>query len=166
MSKIGKKLIEIPKGVEVKLEGQSVIAKGEKGELSVEIHPKVNVEVKEEGIVVSVKDPSIKLQKALWGTFRSLINNLVLGVSEGYEKKLEIVGVGYKAVVADNKLVLNVGYSHSVELKIPEELEVKVDKNTITVRGIDKQLVGEFAAKTRAVRKPEPYKGKGIKYDD
>lgn len=166
MSKIGKKLIIVPGGVEVSFSDGVFKAKGAKGESTLPVHPDVRLEIKDDGVHVSVNDPEDRLQRALWGTFRSLVKNVIIGVSEGFKKKLEIVGVGYKAVVTDNKLVLNVGFSHPVEMEIPEGVEVKVEKNTVGISGIDKQLVGEFAAQTRAVKKPEPYKGKGIKYDD
>jgi len=166
MSKIGKKIITVPEGVEVKASGQVLTIKGPKGELALDLHPDVTVDTVDDGIKVGVKDPDDRLQRALWGTFRSLVQNNITGVSEGFEKKLEIVGVGYKAEVSPDKLTLNVGYSHPVELEIPEGLEVKVEKNKILVSGIDRQVVGQFAAQTRAVRKPEPYKGKGIRYED
>lgn len=166
MSKIGKKIITIPEGVEVKASGSVLTTKGPKGELALELHPDVTVEVADDGIKVGVKDPEDRSQRALWGTFRALVQNNVTGVSEGFQKRLEIVGVGYKAEVSPDKLTLNVGYSHPVELEIPKGLEVKVEKNKISVSGIDRQVVGQFASQTRAVRKPEPYKGKGIKYED
>ena len=166
MSKIGKKIIIIPEGVEVKALDQVLNVKGPKGELTLNLHPDVTVDVVDDGIKVGVKDPENRLQRALWGTFRSLVQNNVTGVIEGFEKRLEIVGVGYKAEVSSDKLTLNVGYSHPVELEIPDGLEVKVEKNKIFVSGIDRQAVGQFASQTRAVRKPEPYKGKGIKYED
>jgi len=166
MSKIGKKSIAIPDKVEVKLSGSVLSAKGPKGELSLDIHPSALIEIKDKEIKVSVKNPLEPLDKALWGTFRSLAQNLVTGVSEGYQRKLEIVGVGFRAEKAGDKLILNVGFSHPVEFLVPKELEVSVEKNIIIISGVDKQAVGQFAAKVRAVRKPEPYKGKGIKYDD
>jgi|SRR3989344_3205267 len=164
MSKIGKKSIIIPDSVQVSLSEAVVKVKGPKGEITVAMHPKVLAMQKEKTLAVSVKNPDDRRQKALWGTFRSLLNNAVVGVTTGFEKKLEIVGVGYKAQIAGDKLTLNLGYSHPIVLVVPNGLEVKVEKNTITVSGIDKQLVGEFSALIRSKRKPEPYKGKGVKY--
>ncbi len=166
MSRIGKKPIEIPAGVDVKLEQDQIIVKGKNGELKQEILPIVKVEVKDNQILLKVKDPEDKRQKALWGLFGSLIKNMIIGVTEGYEKKLEVVGVGFKVNLQGDTLVLNVGYSHPVEFKLPKGISANVEKNTISISGIDKQLVGETAAQIRRIRKPEPYKGKGIKYAD
>jgi large subunit ribosomal protein L6 len=168
MSRVGKKPIVIPEGVEVKLDQDVLTVKGSKGQLTQSINKLVDVSVdeKEKQVVVSVKKENDSRQKAMWGLFRSLIMNMVLGVTEGFEKKLEINGVGYKANAAGKKLTLNVGYSHPVEFDIPEGIACTVEGNVITVQGIDKQLVGEIAANIRKVRKPEPYKGKGIKYVD
>jgi len=166
MSRIGKKPIDIPEAVDVKQDNGFVVVKGKKGELKQELHSKVKVEIKDKQIIIVVNDPEETQQKALWGLFRSLINNMVLGVTEGFEKKLEINGVGYKAMVNGKNLILNVGYSHPVEFNIPVGIECSVEKNVIIIKGIDKQLVGEVAANIRKVRKPEPYKGKGIKYSD
>lgn len=166
MSKIGKKTIIIPADVQVVIKGHEVSVKGPKGELNQVLHPKVLVEMAGEKLTVKVKAPENSRQAALWGTFRSIMNNMVRGVSEGFEKKLEIVGVGFKAQVATGKLTLNLGYSHPIVLSIPKGLEVKVEKNTISVIGADKQLVGQFAAIIRSQRVPEPYKGKGVKYSD
>ncbi|MDP3993745.1 MAG: 50S ribosomal protein L6 [bacterium] len=164
MSKIGKKPITIPEGVEVNIAGQTLNVKGPKGHLTVELHPSVAVKSAEGQLAVSVPNPDNRKQRALWGTFRSLVQNAITGVSAGFERKLEISGVGYRASVADGKLVLNIGFSHPVELPIFPGLEVKVEKSIITVSGIDKQEVGQFAALVRSRKKPEPYKGKGIKY--
>src|SRR3989338_423223 len=166
MSKIGKKLIIIPDGVQVSISGSLVSVKGPKGEQGLTLHPKVSAEIADKQIKVSVKNPEDRRQKALWGTFRSLLASAVMGVTKGFEKKLEIVGVGYKASVAVDKLVLNLGFSHPIELVIPKDMEVKVEKNVITIRGWSKQEVGEFVDHVRSQRKPEPYKGKGIKYSD
>lgn len=164
MSKIGKKPITIPEAVQVSVAQDKVIVKGPKGELAVPIHRKVKVEQADGEIKVSVPNPEDKRQRALWGTMRALINNAVVGVKDGFEKKLEILGVGYKAAVSGSKLVLSLGFSHPVEMEIPEGLNVALEKNTITVSGSSRQAVGEFAATVRSKRKPEPYKGKGIKY--
>jgi large subunit ribosomal protein L6 len=172
MSRIGKKPIEIPTGVEVKVEGQKIAIKGRQGELSWEIRPEIKVEVKENKIFVSPKkevsqeEPSglDKKTRAFWGTSRALLANMIKGVTAGFEKKLEIQGVGFRAEVEGENLVLYVGFAHSVKLKIPKELKVSVDKNIINVSGTDKGTVGQFAATIRKVKPPEPYKGKGIRY--
>lgn len=164
MSKIGKKLIIIPQGVQVAVRDGLVMVKGPKGELQEVLHPKVLIQISGNEISVAVKNPLDRRQKALWGTFRALVSNMIKGVTEGYAKQLEIIGVGYKASVSGDKLVLNVGYSHPIELPVPKGLETKVEKNLVSVSGTDKQLVGQYASNIRAIRPPEPYKGKGIKY--
>ena len=166
MSRIGKNPITIPSGVQITLTNTEIKVKGPKGELTQALHRLVKVEQNDQVLTVSVKNELDKAQRALWGLYRSLIQNMVLGVSEGYKKELEINGVGYKAEVRGKVLVLNVGYSHPVEFKIPEGIAIEVNKNVITITGIDKQFVGEIAANIRKVRKPEPYNGKGIKYLD
>ena len=166
MSRIGKKPIVIPSGVTVDLKDQTLKVKGPKGELVLEIHPKVTVEHKDSEMIVSVKHPDVKSERALWGLFRALINNMVQGVTSGFTKILEINGVGYKAALTGKKLVLNLGYSHPIEMEVPAGLEAKVEKNTITITGSDRQSVGQFAAVIRSQREPEPYKGKGIKYQN
>jgi len=166
MSRIGKKPIAIPSGVTVDLKDQTLKVKGPKGELVLEIHPKVTVEHKDSEMIVSVKHPDVKSERALWGLFRALINNMVQGVTSGFTKILEINGVGYKAALTGKKLVLNLGYSHPIEMEVPAGLEAKVEKNTITITGSDRQSVGQFAAVIRSQREPEPYKGKGIKYQN
>ena len=163
MSRVGKKPIEIPQSVEVKITGQQVNIKGAKGELSQVVRPEIKVEVKEGKIFVTTQMET-KKSKALWGLTRALLQNMIKGVTEGYEKKLEIEGVGYRANLEGQDLVLNVGFSHSVKIKAPEGIKFSVEKNIITISGIDKGLVGQIAAKIRRVRPPEPYKGKGIKY--
>ena len=191
MSRIGKKPIEIPKGVEVKIEGDLVKIKGPKGELSQKIRPEIKVEIKDSyppttrgarseregggGVGVPPKEraprkifvlPQIetKKTKAFWGLTRSLLANNIRGVIEGYEKKLQIEGLGYKAEMEGENLVLRVGFSHPVKIKTPKGIKFSVDKNIIAISGIDKELVGQVAAKIRKVRPPEPYKGKGIRY--
>ena len=166
MSRIGKMPIEILDNVEIKLDNGLVSVKGPKGELTQEISPYVNLDIQEKQVIVTVKNAEDHNQNALWGLFRSLINNMVLGVTTGFEKKLEINGVGYKAAMSGKKLTLNVGYSHPVEFEIPEGITCQVEGNVVTISGISKQQVGEVAANIRKVRKPEPYKGKGIKYID
>ncbi|MDP7423119.1 MAG: 50S ribosomal protein L6 [bacterium] len=165
MSRIGKKPVPVPKGVEIKVDGQTVTVKGKKGDISFSHHPEMEI-VLEEG-AISVKRPSEKKShKALHGLTRALIANMVHGVTEGFEKRLEIVGVGYKARMAEGKLELNMGFSHPVLMEVPKGLEVEVPKPIkIVIRGISKHDVGEFAAKIRDVRPPEPYKGKGIRYE-
>ncbi len=166
MSRIGKKPVVIPTGVTVDINGQTLKIKGPKGELSLEVHPKVNVEKTDSEVLVKVSSEENKQQKALWGLHRALINNMVSGVTSGFSKVLEVNGVGYKAELSGNKLTLNLGYSHPIVLEVPVGLEIKVEKNVITISGIDRQLVGQFAAVIRSKREPEPYKGKGIKYQD
>jgi large subunit ribosomal protein L6 len=163
MSRIGKKLILIPESVEVKIEGQKVTAKGPKGEISKEIRPEINAELKESHLLVSPKIEK-KNTNAFWGLTRALIANMIKGVAEGYEKKLEIEGLGYRASLEGEDLLLFVGFTHSVKIKCPQGIKFLVEKNVITVSGADKELVGEIASKIRKIRPAEPYKGKGIKY--
>jgi len=166
MSRIGNKPINLPQGVSATLEDTSVTVKGPKGTLSMNAHPSMNIAINENDITVQRQDDS-KTQRTLHGTTRSLIVNLVQGVTEGYTKKLKMIGVGYRAQLRGNKLVINAGYSNPVEMDVPEGISVEVVKNTeIVVTGINKQLVGEYAANIRAVRRPEPYLGKGIRYID
>lgn len=167
MSRIGNKVITLPAGVNVNVaEGNFVTVKGPKGELSFQFNSEL--EIGTEGTECVVKRPNdTKLMKMLHGTTRALLNNMVVGVSEGFKKQLDINGVGYRAQLQGNKLVVSAGYSHVVEKEIPKGLSLELPKNTtIIVSGIDKQLVGQFAAEIREIRKPEPYKGKGIKYAD
>ena len=165
MSRIGLKVIEIPEGVEVKNDNNLVTVKGPKGELSQQLHADMIINV--DGNELTVERPNnSKLNKSLHGTTRSLIANMVEGVHKGYEKSLEIQGVGYRAQKQGNKLVVSAGYSHPVEIEQPEGIEFDVPTNTkIIVKGIDKELVGALSSKIRAIRKPEPYKGKGIRYE-
>lgn len=164
MSRIGKKPIQIIENVEVKIKDQNVIIKGPKGEISQEISSEIGVEKKEGKILVFPKKKT-KKTAALWGLTRALLQNHLKGVTEGFEKKLEMRGIGYRAFLEGEKILrLDVGFSHSVELAIPKGLEVSLEKNIIKVSGINKQMVGGFAAKIREIRKPEPYKGKGIRY--
>lgn len=166
MSRIGKKIITIPNGVTVTLDATLIKVKGPKGELSQKIHPDVTITQDAEGLKVTVKDPEIKDQRALWGLFGSLLKNMIIGVTEGYAKSLEVNGVGYKVALQGKKLVLQVGYSHPVEFPLPAGVNAVVEGNVIKLDSADKQLVGEMAAQIRKIRKPEPYKGKGIKYTD
>ncbi|MBU0597949.1 50S ribosomal protein L6 [Patescibacteria group bacterium] len=166
MARIGKKPVSIPADVEVKINNQFISVKGPKGSLERNFHHRTIFEQKGDEIHVSVRKPNEKRSREIWGTTRVLLANMVLGVTKGFEKKLEINGVGFRASITGKKLVLNVGFSHSVEFIIPENIEAKVEKNIISVAGIDKQVVGEVAAQIREIKKPEPYKGKGIKYVD
>ncbi|WP_017473649.1 50S ribosomal protein L6 [Amphibacillus jilinensis] len=165
MSRIGFKILEIPEGVEVKNENNLVTVKGPKGQLTRQLHEDMIINI--DGNELTVARPSeSKKHKALHGTTRSLIANMVEGVHKGYEKALEIQGVGYRAQMQGNKLVVSAGYSHPVEVEQPEGIEFDVPANTkVIVKGIDKELVGAIAANIRAIRKPEPYKGKGIRYE-
>ena len=166
MSRIGKQPIVLEDGVEAEIDARSIKIKGSKGELEVHIPPKVKLEQKENEIIVSVDNPENSRFVAFWGLARSLIANAVEGVTKGFEKKLEVNGVGYKVALKGKNLNLNLGYSHPIDFAIPEGIEAKVEGNEITISGIDKQLVGETASQIRSLRKPEPYKGKGIKYSD
>lgn len=165
MSRVGKKPIEIPAGVTVALDNNHVTVKGPKGELSRTFH--ADIEIKVEDNVINISRPSdAKEHRALHGTTRAVLANMVEGVSKGFERSLELVGVGYRASKQGNKLVLNVGYSHPVEIEPEAGLEVEVPANTkVIVRGTDKERVGALAANIRDVRPPEPYKGKGIRYE-
>jgi len=166
MSRIGRLPIEIPKGVDIKVdEDNNVIVKGQKGTLSKSFHKDMIIKIEDNTLTVQ-RPSEDKLHKSLHGLTRTLLSNMVDGVTKGFEKILEINGVGYRALKQGNKLVLTLGYSHPVEMEEPEGITVEVPaQNKIIVKGIDKQAVGEFAAKIRSKREPEPYKGKGIKYD-
>ena len=165
MSRIGKKGIVVDEKTEVSIDKGLVSVKGAKGSLQRQFRPAVKIEIN--GKNISFLPEKINKQtKALWGTYASHINNMIEGVNKGFEKKLILEGVGFKSEVKGNKLVLALGFSHLVEVAIPEGLAVKAEKNLITFSGIDKELVGQFAAKIRALKKPEPYKGKGFRYHD
>ena len=164
MSRIGKKPVIIPAGVTAKVDGQSITVKGGKGELSFTAPDDVSVALAEGKIVVAPRNDSTRA-RAMWGTARSMVNNLVTGVSKGFERKLEITGVGYKAVVAGKTLRLSLGYSHDLTFPVPTGIAIAAPKPTeISIAGIDKRQVGQTAAEIRALRPPEPYKGKGVKY--
>lgn len=165
MSRIAKKPIQIPEKTDVTVEGNEVRVKGPNGELVRTFRPIIDIAV-EDGTVTVRKKSDSKQARALWGTYASHIRNMMEGVNRPFEKKLEVNGIGYRVNVSGGKLVLSVGYSHDVELSIPDGLDVSVEKNVITISGINKEEVGLFAAQVRDVRKPEPYKGKGIKYSD
>ncbi len=166
MSRVGKLPIELPEGTTARIENNTVFVKGPKGELYQTIVDFVDVKIDDKLITVTVSNPEQKKEKAFWGLMRSLINNMVIGVNDGFEKKLEINGIGYKVALQGNKLTLNVGFSHQVDYVLPDGITGNVEGNIITVSGISKQVVGETAAQIRKVKKPEPYKGKGIKYVD
>jgi large subunit ribosomal protein L6 len=181
MSRIGKKPVVLPAGVTVELNGKILTVKGPKGTLTQEVHPKVQIKIEDgeagKEVIVDVAKQEDKREKALWGLFRSLVQNMVDGVNTGYTKQLDVVGVGFKAEVRGTTLVLNLGFSHPIDFELPAGVETKVEKDagkvgilqyqtTITLTGIDKQLVGQVAANIRELKKPEPYKGKGIKYSD
>ncbi len=166
MSRIGKQPIVVPAGVTINIKDQKITVKGSKGELSREIHRDIDVALEDGQMLISNKIETKKVN-ALRGLTRSLINNMVVGVSDGFQKSLIIEGVGYKANLAGSKLTLNVGYSNPVEFDLPKTVSAEVDgNNKITLQSVDKELLGLTAAKIRAVRKPEPYKGKGIRYED
>ncbi len=175
MSRIGKNPVTIPEGVEVQLDGQDIKVKGKLGELSLHINDEVSAKLEEVAndkgktnkVIVLAPKSSSKFAQQIWPTMRTLVNNLCIGVSKGYEKKLEIHGVGYRVSLQGNTLVFSLGLSHEVRYDVPQGVKVTVEKQTgLTVSGIDKQLVGEIAAKIRGFKKPEPYKGKGIRYAD
>jgi len=163
MSRVGKKPIIIPEKVEIKVEGQKVIVKGPKGEIQKEFRSEIKIEAKEGSIFVSPRVET-KNSNALWGLSRALLFNIVKGVTEGYEKKLEIEGIGFRAGIEGSDLVLYVGFSHPVKMKAPVGINFSVEKNVITVSGIDKELVSQTSANIRKIKPPEPYKGKGIRY--
>ncbi len=166
MSRIGKKPVEIVKGVQITKKDDVIEVKGPKGVLNMQITGGVNAELKDNEVVFT-RINDYKKNKALHGLYRALLNNLIIGVTEGYTKKLELVGIGYKAELKGEKLVLLLGYSHPIVFIAPKEVKIEVPSPTsIVISGIDKQLVGLIAAKIRSFREPEPYKGKGIKYED
>ena len=166
MSRVGSSAITIPADVTLSQEGGVLVVKGKKGELSAPLHSDVSLSV-EENVATLAPARDTRQAKALWGTMRANLNNMVVGVSEGFSRKLEINGVGYRAAMQGNKLVLTLGYSHPVEMDVPAGLSVNVENNTnIFITGADKQVLGQFAAEVRAKRPPEPFKGKGVKYAD
>ena len=166
MSRVGKQPVIIPSGIEANILNNEILVKGQNGELKKELSPLVNVIKKEDKILITPQNDS-KDAKAAWGLFRTIINNMVVGVKDGFNKVLEINGVGYRASIAENILTLQLGFSHDIKLAIPDDIEVKCTKPTeLVISGIDKQKVGQFAAEIRSLRKPEPYKGKGVKYQE
>jgi large subunit ribosomal protein L6 len=165
MSRIGKRPIPITKDVEVKMNGDMMTVKGPKGVLQRRIHNKIKVEINDENLLLSVGD-NHRETRALHGLFGALILNMVTGVTKGFEKALEIVGVGYRAELKGRTAIFNLGYSNPVHFELPDGIDANVEKNKVLLMGIDKELLGRTAAKIRSLRKPEPYKGKGIKYAD
>ena len=164
MSRIGNRILTIPTGVTVNVDGTTVTVKGPKGELSTVVNRNITVEVKDNEVTVTRRNDNFK---HFHGTANANINNMIIGVTDGFQKGLEIIGVGYRFNVQGNKLEVKAGYSHPVIMEVPEGLTIEAPSNTeLVVKGIDKALVGEFAANIRKVRKPEPYKGKGIRYKD
>ncbi|HMP05672.1 MAG TPA: 50S ribosomal protein L6 [Gemmatales bacterium] len=168
MSRIGKKPVVLPAGVKVAVQGQKVSVEGPKGKLALDVHPLAQIKYDDQTKTLTVARASDeRLARAVHGLTRSLVNNMVMGVSTGFERKLKIEGIGYQGKIDQNAVVLTVGFSHPVPKKIPAGLQVEMpDTTTIVVKGADKQLVGQFAAELRRVRPPEPYKGKGVRYDD
>jgi large subunit ribosomal protein L6 len=166
MSRLGKLPIKLPAGVQVTIKDKEIFFKGPKGELKIAQNPLIELKVVGDELIIAPFDKTAKNASAMWGLVWSLSRNSVIGASEGFVKKLEINGVGYRAAVAGNKLNLSLGYSHPIEFKLPETITASVEGNTITISGADKAVVGETAAQIRKLRKPEPYKGKGVKYSD
>ena len=165
MSRIGKKPISIPNGVEVKIDGSSLKFKKSNNEKELDLKGHVDVKIEDGKIEFSPKGED-RQSRAYWGTYRALANNIVLGLTEGFSKQLEINGVGYRAAMKGKVLELNLGFSHPINFESPKGIEISVDKNVVTIKGDDKQQVGQVAAEIRGFRPPEPYKGKGIKYVD
>lgn len=166
MSRYGKTPIPLPKGVELKVTGQQLMAKGPKGSLTLELQKGIKARIEDARLFIDHIE-GIELPKTVHGLYRSLVNNMVIGVSKGFEKRLSLIGVGYRAAIAGRHLDLQLGFSHPTKIEIPKTVQVTVDKSvTIIITGIDKQAVGQFAAAVRAIRPPEPYKGKGIRYEE
>jgi large subunit ribosomal protein L6 len=165
MSRIGKQPIPITKGNEVKINGDMVTVKGPKGVLELRIHKKIGVEINSENILITARD-NLRETRSLHGLFGALVSNMVTGVNKGFEKALDIVGVGYRAELKGRTVIFNLGYSNPINFELPDGIEANVDKNKIVLTGIDKELLGRTAAKIRSLRPPEPFKGKGVKYAD
>lgn len=165
MSRIGRLPIPVPSGVKVDIKGQNITVKGSKGSLEREVRPEMDIVLQDNEILVNMKEET-KKNSAFRGLTRSLINNMVIGVGEGFKRSLVIEGVGYKASVAGKKLTLNVGYSNPVEYELPDAVTASVEQNKIMLESVDKELLGLTASQIRQIRKPEPYKGKGIRYED
>ncbi len=166
MSRIGKQKITIPQGVTVEVKDAMIVVTGPKGTLSRVLHPLVTVHIVDDSVSVDVENKEVKKERSLWGTFSSHIQNMVDGVTKGFTKQLEVNGVGYKVAMQGKDLKIDVGYSHPVLFEVPAVVSASVEKNVITLESPDKEVLGAIAAEIRAIRKPEPYKGKGIKYMD
>lgn len=166
MSRIGNKPIPIPQGVQVDWKDGGLSVRGPKGELRLQVGSEVLVKTENDQLLISVENGSGKASKAIHGLHRALIANMILGVSQGFERVLEIVGIGYRAAISGKRMTFHLGYSHPIDFDLPEGIDAKVDRTRITLSGIDKELLGKTAAKIRGFRSPEPYKGKGIKYAD
>lgn len=163
MSKIGKKPISIPEGTDIKINEDNLNISGKMGLLILKILPHIKVKLEDKTLIFEI-DSNTKQARSNWGTMRALAQNAIIGVNEGFSKKLEIEGVGYRALMEGNNLILNLGFSHPVKINPPSEIIISVEKNVIKISGIDKGLVGKIASDIRAMKKPEPYKGKGIRY--
>lgn len=166
MSRLAKKPIVIPASVTVTVAEKAVSVKGPKGEIAIALHPHVHLIQENNGLLVTVDQPDILPDRALWGTFASLLKNAIVGVQQEYEKRLELVGIGFRAQISGSTLTLNVGFSHPVTFILPDGISGAVEKNIIVLKGIKKDVLGEAASRIRAIKKPEPYQGKGIKYVD
>ncbi len=166
MSRIGKTPIILPEGVTVSIANRHVEVKGPKGTLGLDYPTPVEITQEDGKVIVTPRDADEKFSRSLWGTYQRLVQNMVTGVTEGFTRVLEFKGVGWRMAVKGKTLEMNVGYSHQIDYKFPEDIDVKVEKNVITISGTNKQQVGQVAAEIRSVRKPEPYKGKGIKYQE
>ena len=164
MSRIGKKIIAIPSGVTITVAGGRALVKGPKGELALMVHPDMNVEVNDGAVAIIPSKNGSKKAPGIWGLTRTLVANMVIGVTNGFEKVLEFEGIGYRVNLEGSALIMRLGFSHPVQFDAPKGITFAVVKNTITISGIDKELVGEVAARIRSLKKPEPYKGKGIRY--
>lgn len=164
MSRIGKQPIPIPNSVTATVVDHVVSVKGPKGTLSLTLHPSVSAVLENERLTITITNPTLARERALWGLSRQLVGNMVTGVTTGFSKALELQGVGYRVQLSGKKLVFALGFSHPVEFPFPDGIEAKVEGNIVTITGIDKQVVGETAAQIRRLKKPEPYKGKGIRY--
>ncbi|OVE79006.1 50S ribosomal protein L6 [bacterium I07] len=166
MSRVGKMPVEIPKGIKVEIKGDRMIVQSDKGSLSERIHPDMKVSIENEVIKVDVPSPS-RFHRSLHGLTRTLIQNMIIGLTDGFEKRLQIIGVGYRAEPKGNVMVFQLGYSHPIYFKAPEGIAIEATTpNNVIIKGVDKQLVGQVAAKIRSFRPPEPYKGKGIRYEN
>lgn len=164
MSRIGKKIVEIPEGVEIKLQDNVIFVKGKLGELSQELLPFISIKQEDSTLQVLVQDENNKFQRSMWGTSRALVSNLVQGVTTGFERKLELNGVGFKMALKGSELVLNIGYSHEVTVEIPEGIKLKIEKNELLGDSIDKQLIGNFFTRIHNLKPADPYKHKGFKF--